>query len=285
MGQNERPDLGAQEMVGTRGSQRCQRLQHGGVHEVQHVRRIDEMSDLALMLRNPAADLRQQPQRRGPALGLWKGAHLLATEGRLAPVVLKPHSCLVDDPERGVVTLLRAVAPGEQPVAAQDDADIARILPRHFTELDAQIDAGPLPGQEADLAAKDIPGELFGVVGGGYGDDRVRMDMIHMPVGYIAMQAGVDRRRPRIEVEDAMVQRVNHRVFLLEAGVEPLERVELVLIERGEAVELHRADVAARALDPQHRHVLARQRILCRDLGGGIAAAKIGDAQVRAQQV
>src|SRR6185295_1102753 len=56
-------------------------------------------------------------------------------------------------------------------------------------------------------------------------------------------------------------------------------------VERGEAVELHGAEIAARSLDPQHLDLGAGERVLLFDLGRGIAAAEIGDALVAAEQV
>ena len=109
--------------------------------------------------------------------------------------------------------------------------------------------------------------------------------MVNMRKGHVAMKACVDRGRAGIEIEGAMIQRMHHRVFLVEALVETLQAFELVHVEGGEAVELHGADVTARALDPQHGDRLAGQRVFRRDLGGGVATAEIGDAQIRAQQV
>ena len=49
-----------------------------------------------------------------------------------------------------------------------------------------------------------------------------------------------------------MIEVVHHLVFLIEAAIEAPQGFELVHIERGEAIELHRTDVAAGALHPQH---------------------------------
>ncbi len=67
-------------------------------------------------------------------------------------------------------------------MAAEHDADIFRMLVGHLAELDAEIDARPLPGQIAHLVAEDFPGQLLGILRGGDGDDRVGMDMIDMGV-------------------------------------------------------------------------------------------------------
>ena len=109
--------------------------------------------------------------------------------------------------------------------------------------------------------------------------------MIDMGIGHIAMQAGVDRGGARIEVEGAMVQVVNHLVFLIEASVQAFQRFKLVHVERGKTIELHRTDVASRSLDPQHGDRRFAERIHHHDLGRGIAATKIGNAQVSAQKI
>ncbi len=64
-----------------------------------------------------------------------------------------------------------------------------------------------------------------------------------------------------------------------------LERKQPVLVERREAVELHRSDVAARPLDPQDLDRLAGERIDSHDLRRGVAAAEVRDGKVRSQQI
>ena len=88
-----------------------------------------------------------------------------------------------------------------------------------------------------------------------------------------------------LSIEGAVIELVHHLVFLIEAAIEAFQGFELVQIERGETVELHRAEIAARSLHPQHRDRLAGERIGHVDLGRGIAAAEIGDAQIGAEQV
>ena len=56
-------DLGAQEMVRAGRAEWRQRLQHVGIHELQHLGRVDKVADLALMLRNATANLGQQTER------------------------------------------------------------------------------------------------------------------------------------------------------------------------------------------------------------------------------
>ena len=106
-----------------------------------------------------------------------------------------------------------------------------------------------------------------------------------MGIGHIAVKAGVHRGRARVETEDAVAERPDHLVLVGKAPVDALQRLELVEVEGGESVEGHRAEVAARALDPEHRHRLAGERVLRGHLGGRVAAAEVGDPEVRAQQI
>ncbi len=82
-----------------------------------------------------------------------------------------------------------------------------------------------------------------------------------------------------------MVEQRDHFILLRETAIEPLQRLELIEIERGEAVTLHRADIAAGTLHPEHAHTLLGQRIARLDLRRRIAAAKIGDPQVATEQI
>ena len=170
-------------------------------------------------------------------------------------------------------------------MAAEHDALQLRIRLRHGAELEAEVEARPLPGQEAEFAAEHLLRQRLGVFAGGDRDHRVGVHMVDMGMRHEAVQRRVDRGRARIEIEGAMVEQRDHLVLVREAAIDRLQAKELVEIERREAVELHRADVAARSLDPQHHDRRAGQRIDALDLGRRVAAAEIGDAEVAAEQV
>ena len=170
-------------------------------------------------------------------------------------------------------------------MAAEHHALHVRIGLGHRAELEPKIKAWPLPGQKAKLAAIDLFRQCFGVLARGDRNDRVRVNMIDMAVRDEAVQRRIDRSRARIEVERAMVVERDHLVLVLEAAIDRFEAVELVHSERREAVELHRADVAAGAFDPKDLSWSAGQGIGGGQLGGRVAAAEIGDAQVAAEQV
>src|SRR5207245_7830329 len=71
----------------------------------------------------------------------------------------------------------------------------------------------------------------------------------------------------------------------LGAAVAAFEPPQLVQIQRGEAAALDAAEVAAAALDPQHGPFATVQGVRLSDLGAGVAAPEVGDAQVAPQEV
>ena len=170
-------------------------------------------------------------------------------------------------------------------MAAEHDALQLGVGCRHRAELEAEVEARPLPGQQADLVAEDLFASSASAFAGGNRDHRVGMDMVDMRVRNKAVQRRVDRGRARVEIERAVVEERHHLVLVREPAIEALQAEQLVQVEGREAVELHRADIAARALDPEHLDRLAGQRVLFVELGRGVAAAEIGDAQVAAEQV
>ena len=178
-----------------------------------------------------------------------------------------------------------AVSPADDPVAGQHHAFDTRVGRDIVTQHHAQRVARPLPAQPADLAAPDLPRRRFPARTGRQRDDGIRMDVVDMGKGQQRMQRGVDAGRAAIQVERAVRQVTHHFVVIVRAGIVLAEAQQLVLIQRREAVELHRADVPTRALDPQHLHCRAGQRIGFDQLGRGVAAAEIGHGQVRAEQV
>ncbi len=243
------------------------------------------MADLALVARNLAADQRHQPGGDLFAPPRRRGLDKRATERRLRFVGRQPIGRLLDDAQRRLVTGLRRLAPGEQPVAAEHHPDIVGIGRRHFAELQPEVEAWPLPRQEAQRAAEHCARQRLGVGAGGDGDHRVGVNVIDVEMRHEGVQGRVDRGGARVEIEGAMVEQGDHFVFVGEPAIAAFQAFQLVEIEGCKAVALHRAEIAAGALDPQHRDRLAGQRIVHFDLGRGVAAAEIGDAQVAAEQI
>jgi hypothetical protein len=93
------------------------------------------------------------------------------------------------------------------------------------------------------------------------------MDVVDMGKGQQPMQRRVDRSRARIEAEGAMREIADHLVVVGRPAIVPLDPQQPLLIKGGEAVQSHRAEIAARSLDPQHRHRFTRERIDPHELG------------------
>ena len=211
---------------------------------------------------------------------------LLAAENGLAGCFrLEPGNRPVDDVDGQGVAGFRIVIPGEKAVAFENDALGGRVFKAEFFQPQAQFIARTLPGQPADLATEDLLRQLLRIGGSRNRDDRVGMHVIDMLLRHIGMQRRVDGGGAGVEVEGAMRQIADHLVFECDAAIDALQRAQLVHIKSGKTVHLDRADIAARTLDPENLDQLARQRVLLHHLGRGIAAAIIGHALVRAEEV
>ena len=88
-----------------------------------------------------------------------------------------------------------------------------------------------------------------------------------------------------VKIEGAVRQKADHAVLVVDTLVDGFQRLKLFHIERGKTIELDRADIAARSLDPEHLDRLTCQRIGLPHFCRGIAAAIIGDALIGAQQI
>ena len=78
----------------------------------------------------------------------------------------------------------------------------------------------------------------------------------------------------------------DHLVFVSgDTGIDLGDAEKPVHVEGGEAGALDAAEVAAGAFDPEDLFGLAVQRVYLFELGAGVAAAEVGDAQVGAEEV
>ena len=256
------------------------------VHELQDGGAVVEMADLALLRADAGADLRHQPRRDGaPRVGrqaLDRGT----AEGRrvLGPRV-EPGDGLVDDAQRRGVAGPRVVAPGEEPVAFQHDALGLRVLGREVRQHQAELETRAAPRQPADLVAVDSLCDLPAVARRRHGDHGVGMHVVDVAIRQVRVERRVDRGGAGIQREGAVGQKPHHLVLVRGAAIDGAELFQVVHVERGEAVALHRADVAPGTLDPEDRHLVARQRVFRRHLGRGVAAAVVGDPLVGPEQV
>ncbi|ENN85181.1 hypothetical protein RHSP_55853 [Rhizobium freirei PRF 81] len=111
------------------------------------------------------------------------------------------------------------------------------------------------------------------------------MHVIDMGERHEAVERRIDGRCARIQIEGAMRQEADHAILVCNTLIDVLQAVELVLVERREAIELNGADIAAGALDPEYPNLFAGERIGFHDLGRGVAAAIVGDTLVGTEQI
>ena len=75
---------------------------------------------------------------------------------------------------------------------AKHDANKLRVGFGHLAKLDAQINARPLPSKITDLAAENFLGESNLILCRSNRNYRVRMHMVDMRIGHVAMQASIN---------------------------------------------------------------------------------------------
>jgi hypothetical protein len=128
--------------------------------------------------------------------------------------------------------------------------------------------------------------ELVAGVGGRRDRDApVGMEMIDVGERQEAVQRRVDRRGDGVLAERAQRIELDDLVFQRRAAVAAAQVVQLAQVQRGEPRALDAAEVAAAALDPQHLLRAAVERVGLRELGAGVAAAEVGDPEIRAEEV
>nr|GEU28680.1 hypothetical protein [Tanacetum cinerariifolium] len=282
---HERTDLRAQEVVGARRAQCRQRLQVAAAHEFQHGRAVVEITELVFVAADFPAQERHQFRGQRGALLRRQRFDGLAAERRLFRVGRDPFLGALDDGQRGFVARLGGVAPGEQAVAFQDDPLQVGVRLRHFFELQTEVVAGTLPWQPTEFALEDFLRERLAAGAGGNRDQRIGVHVIDVLARDVRVQRRVDTGGARIEVERAVRQIRHHFIFQRQAAVAAFQRLEFAHVQGRETIELDAAQVTAGALHPQHFHLLAAERIVHHHLGRRIAAAEIGDAQIRTEQV
>ena len=278
-------------MVGAGGAHRSQLGQRLAADEFEHRRAVVEMPDpagdavVAASCHQPP-DHRHQPRSDGTTcLGFQRGGFAATERGTATGPLGQPLGRPVDGRDGGVVALLLGLPPGEQPVRLQHQAIRLGVPVDEPLQPDAELETGPAPRHPADAGAEDLPGQGLAIGRGRDGDDRIGMDMVDMRMPDQPVQRRVDAGRARVEVEGQMRIQRDHLVLMVGTAIERLGGQQLVHIQGREAVEPDAAEIAARALHPEHRHRRPGQRIGHRQLGRGVAATVVGDTLVGAEQV
>ena len=228
--QDQRFDLGAQEMVRARGAQRTQPGVFGAFEEVQDGGVVAEVPDDRFVAGGQPAEHRRQ--RGGP------GAPRCFRQGRVAgqfraegfgPAVFRDVLFgLLDDPQGVRLGLLAGGAPGGGAVAAQDGADGLRVGVLDRGDVQAQLETGAPPRHPRHLVPEDPRGQRFAVGGRGDRDPRVRVEVVHVGGVHQPMHGGVDRGGGPALAEQAVVERGHHLVLAVDAGVDLLQGLQPV---------------------------------------------------------
>ena len=190
-----------------------------------------------------------------------------------------------DDPERVLLRLRAGVAPRGDAVAAEDAADGLRVGLLDRGDVEAELEAGTTPRHPHDLVAEDLLGQLLAVGRGRDRDAGVGVQVVDVRGVDEAVHRGVDRGSGTALAVQAVVERRDHLVLAVEAGVDVDERAHPVEPQHCEPAGRQGAEVAAGALDPEQLDVLTGDGVGLGALGGGVAAGVVGVLGVGAQPV
>jgi hypothetical protein len=282
---DERPDLGAEEVIRAGGAERSEPEELLAGHELQYRGRVREVPELRLVGRGQPPDIRSEGGGAGPPLRFRQDLEDRRAERVRSPALVDELLGGRDDLQRAGLTLVAGVAPGGDAVAAEDDADRLRLLALDRGDVEPELEAGAPPRHPGHAAAEALAGELLPVRGRREGDARVRVQVVDVRRRHQAVHRRVDRRSRAALAERAEVERGDHFVFALDARVDTREGLQRVEAEHGQARRGERAEVAARALHPEQLRRLAGDRVGRGALSRSVAAGVVGVAGVGAQAV
>ena len=276
-------------MIGAARAHLAQRLRPLGVGKCNRVLAAIVVSDDTAVRRNSAAQRRKNA--RDKRLPFGRRRRRRAAEERTAGalrVILHELAHLIDGLDAAEIRLVLRLAPGEESVAAKDNAVAAGRLGDGLAQHQRELEPRPLPRHPHDLAPVLLVElfELLLAVGArGEGDCPVGMQVIDVRKRQEGMERGVDRRGDTVLAEGAQRVETHHLVLVLFAAVARNQIFELVHVEDGEAGRPDRREVTAAALDRHHAARLAGQRIGQFELRAGIAAAEVGDTEIGTKQI
>ena len=176
-------------------------------------------------------------------------------------------------------------APCGDAVAAEDAPDRLRVSRLDRGDVEAEFEAGATPRHPRHAISEDGARQGLAVGCGGDRDARVGVEVINVRGVDEAVHGRVDRRRGAADAMAAVVESRHHLVLAFDAGIDVHERAQSVEAQRGEALGAERAQVSARALDPQEVDCLAGHWVNRGALGGGVSARVVGVLRVGAQAV
>ena len=290
-------DLRAEEVVWAGGAEFGEARGIDRVDETKDLRVILNRADETLLLGDLTAQPRQDGREGGVTLLGFERLVLSAAEGlgvaALGLVLaIDVGRGLLNHGQSQLVAGLIVVRPRDEAVLAHHDGFDVRLGAGNILHGEAEFEARAHPLHVSHFTSEDLLSQRLAILGSGNRNNRIRVHVVNMLARQEAVQRGINRRGARVEIERGVVIHRHHVILglglqaLVSAGrIDRLEADELILIERGEILAEAGAEVAARTLDPEHRGVLARQWVLFNNLGGGVAAARVGDALIGAQLI
>ncbi len=285
--EHHRAHLRPQEVVRAGRPERGQARMLRPGEEVEHDLVVVEVPDLRAVGRGEAAHDRQQ--RRRPFAPLRLRQRSVAVDRRaerVGPAVLRDEPLGgPDDVQRVRLARLGRLAPRGDPVAAEDAADGFRMVPADRRDVEAELEAGPPPADPGHPVPERLAGEGLAVRRRRQRDPGVRVEMVDVGRVDEAVHRGVDRRRRAAPPVEAVVERRDHLVLALDARIHVHQRAEPVEPEHRQPGVGERAQVPARALDPQQLDGRPRHRVDRRPLGRRVAARVVRVPRVRPEPV
>ena len=259
--EHQRLDLGAQEVVRAARAQLGQPRMLGRGQEVQHHIGVGEVADHRLVVGGDRAQRRRQRGSLGPPLGLGQRARSRPAPGRTAPAsrsrrcrsaaVSMIHSELASDSSEVAPQAVMPWPPRMQPIACGLSALILAMSRPSWNP-------GRRHGTHTTLSPKILLGQLLTVGGGGDGDPGVGMQVVHVGGVDQTVHRGVDRRGGPALAVQAVVERGDHLVLAVDAGIDVDQRPHPVQPQHGQTATPsgcrgHRRSPSPRAARPAPR--------------------------------
>src|ERR1044071_9162713 len=144
---------------------------------------------------------------------------------------------------------------------AKHDAANARVIVQTLLQFQSQIEARTLPLDPPDLSTKEVLSYFLSVFRRCDGNGSIGVQMIDMFKRKKCMKRCVDRRGLRCEIIDAMIEELDHLVFMFETAIDTLQCQQPVHIKSGETTLFQSAYVATGTFYPHYFCLFALERI------------------------
>ncbi len=199
--EDERPDLGPQKMVGAGRAERGQGRVLAPGQEIQHHRAVGEVPHLRVVGGGQPAE--HGGQGRCP-LAAPRAGQRLKVKNHIAERLRAPTGVQVllgrgDDLQGASLAFIAGIAPGRDPVPAENDPHGLRGATAELGDVQAELEARAPPRDPADPVAEAVTGQRRPIGCGREGDPRVGVQVVDMRRLDEPVHGGVDGwRRPTL---------------------------------------------------------------------------------------